>query len=408
MLLLLLVALAFYLAFNLGANDVANAMGTSVGSGALSLRRALLVAGVLELTGAVLFGKAVSTTIGTGIVNPSLFVDRPQMLLLGMMVVLLACALWLQIATAKGLPVSSSHAVVGALAGFGILAVGKQAVDWPQIGVISLTWLVTPPVSGLVACALYSGLRRWILEPPDAWARLREWVPWLSAGLCAAFGTLVLPTVSKPLQVLLAQRGLDLPNHDLPLLLGTVGAIGLTAASWRALDRQNTNIEQQLARFQVLSACCVAFAHGSNDVGNAIAPLAVAVEILKTDAVPLQSLDIPLWVLALGGVGLVTGLAVLGARVIKTVGEGIISLQPSGGFCAELATAITVLLASRLGLPVSTSHALVGGVVGVGLVRGLGTINLSTVRQIALAWLVTIPIAALLAAGLFWLLNRWF
>ncbi len=405
MLLLFLIALAFCFAFALGANDVANSMGTSVGSKAISLRQALLVAGILEFAGAVLFGQSVSTTIATGVVSPALFVETPRLLLVGMVAVLLACGLWLLLATLRGLPVASSHAVIGALAGFGVVAAGQQAVNWPQLGLISATWLVTPLVSGLAAWLLYNGVQHWILRPADAQVRMREWLPWLSAGLLAAFGSLVLPSLSEPVQGFLAQRGLELPAQDTPLLLGALGALGLTVASWRSLAHQGVDVERQFARFQVLSACCVAFAHGSNDVGNAVAPLAVAVSILNTGAVPLGEFSVPLWILAIGGVGIVVGLAVLGRRVIATVGESIIPLQPSGGFCAELATAVTILLASRWGLPVSTSHALVGGVLGVGLVQGLSSIDFGTVRQIALAWLVTIPTAALLAAGLFWLLG---
>ena len=449
----LISLLAFYLAWNLGANDVANSMGTSVGSKAVTLRQALVIAGVLEFTGAVLFGQGVSETLATDIVNPDLFAQAPQVLLLGMVSVLISCGLWLQIATAFGLPVSSSHAVVGALAGFGWAAIGPQAVDWASIRIISLTWIITPVISGSIAALFYSLVKRWILDQPNPISQLREWIPWLSSALFGAFGIIVLPSLSQPLQALIAKHlGFVIPTHDLSIAGGAIAAMALTFNSWQQLERsaefsvlsselspaQNLNpssqalqspaqnsklktqkfspIERQMARFQLLSACFVAFAHGSNDVGNAVAPLAAIAYIHHTGSVPSTDFSVPLWILVLGGVGIVAGLAVWGKKVIATIGEGITTLRPSGGFCAELATATTILLASRFGLPVSTSHALVGGVIGIGLVQSLqsrnspsSAIRFKTLQNIALAWLITIPIAASLGASIFALARLvWF
>jgi PiT family inorganic phosphate transporter len=418
--LFLIALLSFYVAWNLGANDVANAMGTSVGSKAVTLRQALLIAGVLEFTGAVLFGQEVSETLATEIVNPALFATAPQLLLTGMVSVLLASGLWLQIATTRGLPVSSSHAVVGAIAGFSASAVGFQAIDWSSIGKITFAWIITPVFSGAISALLYSLVKRWILEQRDPLRQLNEWIPWLSAALIGVFGVIVLPTLSQPVYALLTERlGFHLPRHDVPLIIGAIAVGGITLNSWRQLEirgaqensqlppttyhlpKPNPLVEKQLAKFQLLSACFVAFAHGSNDVGNAIAPLAAIVYINRTGSVPLNGITTPLWILVLGGAGIVAGLAVWGKKVIATIGEGIIPLQPSGGFCAELATATTILLASRLGLPVSTSHALVGGVVGIGLVQSMKSIQFKTVQGIAAAWLITIPISAGLGASIF-------
>lgn len=427
-----MAALALYVAANLGANDVANSMGTSVGSKALTLRQAIIVAGILEFSGAVLFGQGVSETLATGVVNAEVFADKPQVFLIGMVSVLISCGLWLQIATSRGLPVSSSHAVVGAIAGFSCVAGGIHAVDWPTIGTISLTWLATPFASGALAALFYSGVKYWILDRPDPLFQLREWIPWLSAGMLSVFGIIVLPSV---VDVALVQTGAidlvgdrfgwNIPIHDFAIGIGGIGAIVLTLNSWKKLGLvekeegrvekgfgKSTNsfptptlrqspIEQQMARFQVISACFVAFAHGSNDVGNAVAPLAAIAYIRRTGSFPLEDFSVPLWILVLGGAGIVIGLAIWGEKVIATVGEGIIQLQPSGGFCAELATATTVLLASDLGLPVSTSHALVGAVVGVGLIKGWKSVRLQTLVSIGSAWLVTIPIAAGLGAGIF-------
>ncbi|RDH50109.1 phosphate permease [Fischerella thermalis 111/344/542] len=412
----IVILLAFYLAFNLGANDVANAMGTSVGSKAVTLKQALIIAGVLEFTGAILFGHEVSETLATKIANPNLFAGTPQMLMNGMITVLISCGLWLQIATSRGLPVSSSPAVVGAIAGFSWVALGVDAIDWSSIGKITLGWIVTPVISGAIAGLFYGQIKRWILTQPHQLLQMNEWIPWLSAMLLGIFGVIVLPSVTQPLaNFLIEEVGVKIPTHDISLCVGGIAAVGLSLYSWRELERRSEGhggqgemvnnqlptVERLFAKFQLLSACFVAFAHGSNDVGNAIAPLAAIVYIHNTGTVPIGGIAIPIWILVLGGAGIVAGLAIWGKKVIATIGESIISLQPSSGFCAELATASTILLASRLGLPVSTSHALVGGVVGVGLVQNPKSVQFKTLQGIAPAWLVTVPVSAGLSAVIF-------
>ncbi|MCC5614247.1 inorganic phosphate transporter [Nostoc sp. CHAB 5836] len=427
--LLFVALLAFYVAWNLGANDVANAMGTSVGSKAVTLKQAIIIAGVLEFTGAVLFGHEVTETLATKIANPALFATTPQILVTGMVTVLISCGVWLQIATSRGLPVSSSHAVVGAIAGFSWVALGVGAIDWSSIGLITIAWILTPLISGAIAALFYSQIKYWILDQPNQIVQLQEWIPWLSTLLLSVFGVIVLPSLTKPLtNLVIDQVGFNIPAYDIPLLTGAIAAVGLTIISWRQLeDRGNEGDKEELlptihyplsppespaspipnpveslfARFQLLSACFVAFAHGSNDVGNAIAPLAAIVYINRTGSVPLDGITIPLWILILGGAGIVGGLAVWGKKVIATIGENIITLQPSSGFCAELATATTILIASRLGLPVSTSHALIGGVVGVGLVQNIKSIKFQTLKGIAAAWLITIPVSSVLSAVIF-------
>ncbi|MBU7581688.1 MAG: inorganic phosphate transporter [Nostoc sp. TH1S01] len=424
MTLVIVAVLAFYVAFNLGANDVANAMGTSVGSKAVTLKQAIIIAGVLEFTGAVLFGHEVSETLATKVANPNLFAATPQLLVTGMMTVLISCGVWLQIATSKGLPVSSSHAVVGAIAGFSAVAMGIGAIDWSSIGMITIGWLLTPMISGSIAALFYSQIKRWILDQPNQVTQLREWIPWLSSALLGVFGVIVLPSLTQPLTNFLIEKvEINIPAYDIPLFTGAIAALGLTVISWRQLEKEAgetrsreqrndillptpnsqlpTPVERLFGRFQLLSACFVAFAHGSNDVGNAIAPLAAIVYINTTGNVPINGLEIPLWILVVGGAGIVTGLAIWGKNVIATIGENIIALQPSSGFCAELATATTILLASRLGLPVSTSHALVGGVVGIGMVQSLNSIKFQTLQGIAAAWLITVPLSAVLSASIF-------
>jgi PiT family inorganic phosphate transporter len=325
---MLLIAglLAFYLAWNLGANDVANSMATSVGSKALSMGQALTIAAILEFSGAVLFGQTVSQKLATGVIDVNQFAAMPDRFVLGMLAVLLASGLWMNLATWFGLPASSSHAVVGAIAGFGLVSLGVGAVQWSSLGWISLAWILTPLLSGAIAAFLYF----LVLKLPDT-------IPF--------------------------------------------------------------------SQLQVLSACGVAFAHGSNDVGNAIAPFAAILAVIKTGDIPISNLPIPLWVLAIGGLGIVGGLAVWGKKVIVTVGEGLIALEPKGGFCAELSTAIAVLFATFGGLPVSTSHALVGAVVGIGLVQA--EVKWEKVNAIGLTWLLTIPITIGLSAGLSWIILHW-
>ena len=407
--LVIVALLAFYMAWNLGANDVANAMGTSVGSKAITLKQAIIMAGVLEFLGAVLFGQEVTSTLGTKIADPALFATTPRTLVMGMISVLLSGGIWLQVATSRGLPISSSHAIVGAIAGFSWVSLGIEAIDWSSMGLITIGWILTPIISGAISAGLYSLIRHWIFNQLHPLSQLQEWTPWLSTLLLSIFGIIVLPTITQPLsQFLLTERKLNIPPHVITLFITGIAAIALTLISWRQLA--NSQIDHQIqglfAKFQVISACFVAFAHGSNDVGNAIAPLAVIYYINQQGKVPSHQLTIPLWILLLGAVGIVAGLAVWGKKVITTIGENIIPLEPSSGFCAELATAMTILLASRLGLPVSTSHALVGGVVGIGLVQNLQAIKLSTIQNIAAAWLITVPISAAMSAMIFTIMNR--
>lgn len=245
--LFLVALLSFYVAWNLGANDVANAMGTSVGSKAVTLRQALVIAGVLEFAGAVLFGHAVSETLATEIVNPALFAAAPQLLLTGMVSVLLACGVWLQIATQRGWPVSSSHAVVGAIAGFSCVAVGVQAIDWSSIGIITVAWIVTPVVSGTIAALFYSLVKRWILDQSDPLGQLNEWIPWLSSALLGVFGVIVLPALSQPVYAFLTiQLDINIPAHDVPLAIGAIAAVALTLVSWRQLESRGKRVERLL------------------------------------------------------------------------------------------------------------------------------------------------------------------
>lgn len=408
--LILAAFLAFYVAWNLGANDVANSMGTSVGSKAITLTQAIIIAGILEFTGAVIFGQPVAATLATKVVNPQLFSANPSVLLLGMIAVLISSGVWLQVATAFGLPISSSHCIIGAIAGMSFVQGGINAVDWQNLGFISLAWLITPLFSGLIATIFYSLIYRFILTQKDAIFKLKEWIPWLATLLFSILGIIVFPIILNTSFF----NSFPLPKHDVSLIIGGIAIFCLTINGWNLLESASKQLsdnfslnppEKVLARFQVISACFVAFAHGSNDVGNAIAPLASIVYILQTNNIPNESLTIPLWILILGGVGIVGGLAIQGKNVIATVGEKIINLQPSRGFSAEIATATTILIASRFGLPVSTSHALIGSVVGIGLIQDRQNLGFDTLKSVVLAWVITLPITAIIGAISFSILR---
>lgn len=402
----LVIGLAFFLAWNLGANDVANAMGTSVGSKVVTLRQAIVLAGIVELAGALFFGREVTATLTGKVASIQLFEGQPQLYAVSIVAELLATGLWLLFATWQGWPVASSHAAVSAIAAINLLAFGAESLNGTMLRAIALSWLLTPLVSGLMSAFFFAVLQRGLLQqsaPADRW---HHWSPWLSVAVVSLVGGLVLPTAIDPFATFAQYHWhWTLPPHDYALGIGAFAVLGLTFWTTRAfkeaLVHQNDPLEGQLGKFQLVSACCMAFAHGSNDVGNAVAPLAGFVQLWQTQTIPVADVAAPLWILVLGGIGIVTGLATWGKRVIVTVGEKLTTLKPSYGFCAELGAAATVLLASRWGLPVSTTHALVGSVVGVGLVQGAASLQWSTVRQITAAWLVTVPASMVLAGIVF-------
>ncbi|MFW6050760.1 MAG: inorganic phosphate transporter [Myxococcota bacterium] len=393
----------FYMAWNIGANDVANAMGTSVGSGALTIRGAILVAAVFEFGGALLVGGTVTETIRKGIVDLEAFGPEPLVLAIGMTCCLLAAALWLNIASYMAWPVSTTHSIVGAVAGFGIVAGGFDAVQWGTMGKIVASWVVSPVMGAVLGFVVFTFVRNRILYADRPLLALRGWGPFM---LFPIFAILALSVIFKGLKPL----RLDLPlSQALPLALA-VGALASLAsvpvlrrlARRARRDESSEHLrraEQVFLVLQIATACFVAFAHGSNDVANAVGPMAAVFGAVRDGAT--DEVAVPLNVLLIGGVGIVIGLATYGYKVMSTVGREITELTPSRGFSAEFAAATTIVLASKLGLPVSTTHTLVGSVIGVGLARSIGAINLQVVRGIVASWFITVPFTAGLAAGLF-------
>ncbi len=407
LLLALAAAFGLFMAWGIGANDVANAMGTSVGAGVLTLRRAVLVAAVFEFSGAVLAGGQVTATIRKGIVDPALLAPTPELLVYGMLASLLAAATWLLVASYFGWPVSTTHSIVGAIVGFAAVGIGLDAVIWSKVGKIVASWVVSPLLAGTIAFLLFASVRRLVLDTPDPFAAARRWVPVyiFLAGLLVALVTLLKGLKHVGLEISTAA------SYALAVLVGLVlAALGTLAV--RAVRRdpvaergfRYASVERIFGVLMVVTACAMAFAHGSNDVANAIGPLAAVVGVVQSGSVTQQS-PLPGWVLLAGGAGIVVGLATYGARVMATVGRRITELTPSRGFAAELAAAATVVLASGTGLPVSTTHTLVGAVLGVGLARGVGAIDFRVVRSIVVSWLVTLPAGAALAVLFFFILR---
>ena len=396
-----------FMAWGIGANDVANAMATSVGSKALTIKQAILVAAVFEFAGAVLAGGAVTSTIRKGIVDSSLLGDRPELLIYGMLSALLAAGTWLLIASRKGWPVSTTHSIVGAIVGFAAVGIGIEAVKWGQVGTIAMSWVVSPLTAGVIAYLIYMTVQWLILRHDDPLARAKRYVPIYM--FFAAF-TITLVTILKGL----AHVGLEISSRD-SYLLATVIAIGIAIVGGFVIrrvkadpkaekDQHFVTVERVFGMLMVVTACGMAFAHGSNDVANAIGPLAAVVSVAQTGQVTAQASIAP-WVLLLGGAGIVIGLATYGRHVIATVGQKITHLTPSRGFAAELAAATTIVVASGTGIPISTTHTLVGAVLGVGMARGIEAIDLRIVGRIFLSWVVTIPAGALLAIIFFFIFR---
>ncbi|MCB1113295.1 MAG: inorganic phosphate transporter [Chlamydiia bacterium] len=404
----LTLAAGFYMAWSIGANDVANAMGTSVGSRALTLRQAVIIAAILEFSGAFFFGSHVTETVQTGIINPDFFKYNPMAFAYGMLSALIAVGLWLQLATWFGWPVSTTHAIVGALVGFGATMGGIEGVYWSHVAYIVTSWAISPIMGGVLSFLLFMLLRRAVFNRPKPLEAAKKIMPFL---VFAVTVTLVLLLLFNGLQ------NVDLDFSLTQTLLIAIGLGFLSAAICQkmvlnishpknpdSITEEFNQIEKMFSYLQIISACLMAFAHGANDVANAIGPLSAAIQVSQHQAISAVTV-VPIWALALGGIGIVVGLATWGWRVIETIGRKLTELTPTRGFSAEFGAALTILSASRLGLPISTTHTLVGAVVGVGLARGLGALNLAVMRDIFISWIITVPAGAILTVAIFWLFT---
>ena len=387
--------LGFFAAYGVGANDVANAMGTSVGSKVLTIKQAVLIAAIFEFLGAFLAGGGVTQTIRKGVIDPALFDANLEILIYGMISALFAAGTWLLIASLRGWPVSTTHTIVGAIVGFGIYALGFDKINWSVVSNIGLSWITSPLSSAIVAALFYYICKELILKENTKYRLLIINFFVFLAGFAIA-----LITITKGLKNIFKQQDMILTFGD-SAFYSAIAALVFTAIfyifSRARLSNTSGSQESQFAYLMVFTSCAVAFAHGSNDVANAIGPLAAIHQATNQILGNAVSLETPLWILFLGAAGIVIGLATLGYRVMKTIGEKIVKLTPSKGFAAQLAAALTVVLASQLDMPVSTTHTLVGAVIGIGLVEGISTINVKSVNSIFLSWVITLPAGALLS-----------
>ena len=396
-----------FMAWGIGANDVANAMATSVGARALTIKQAIFVAAVFEFLGAVLAGGEVTSTIRKGIIDASLLSGTPETLIYGMLASLLAAGTWLLIASRNGWPVSTTHSIVGAIVGFAAVGVGIDAVRWDKVGTIVMSWVVSPLIAGFIAYFVFASVQVLILRQENPLERAKRYVPVYI--FLAAF-TITLMTILKGLKhvgLTISTANAYLVAITIALVISSIGAFAIRRIKPdpKLEKRQHFyTVERVFAVLMIVTACSMAFAHGSNDVANAIGPLAAVISIAQTGVVGAKS-AIPIWVLALGGGGIVIGLATYGRRVIATVGHKITQLTPSRGFAAELAAATTIVIASGTGIPISTTHTLVGAVLGVGLARGIEAIDLRVVGRIFVSWIVTIPAGAFLAIVFFYVFR---
>ena len=389
------IFLGFFSAYGVGANDVANAMGTSVGSKVLTVKKAILIAAVFEFLGAFLAGGGVTQTIRKGVIDPELFAGNLDIFIYGMISALFASGVWLLIASLRGWPVSTTHTIVGAIVGFGIYSLGMDKINWSVVGNIGLSWITSPLSSALVAGIFYYICKEFLIKKQSKYEPLIVNFYIFLAGFAIA-----LITVTKGLKNIFKQQGFD-PAFSDSVMISAIAALVFTLIFYLffrvKFKNTNHNPEAQFAYLMVFTSCAVAFAHGSNDVANAIGPLAAVNQATSQLLNQPYSLETPLWILFLGAAGIVVGLATLGYRVMKTIGEKIVTLSPSKGFSAQLAAALTVVIASQLNMPVSTTHTLVGAVIGIGLVEGIGSINVKSVQTIVMSWVITLPAGALLA-----------
>jgi phosphate/sulfate permease len=466
-LIIFVLLIGFYMAWNIGANDVANAMGTSVGSRALTLKQAVIVAAILEFSGAFLMGSHVSETMQSGLIDLEFFRSSPDQLILGMLSALLATSIWLQIASYFGWPVSTTHAIVGSIIGFGIVARGFGAVYWKEVGIIASSWVLSPVLSGLVSFAIFKLVQKKVLfsfSPVYAAKKLAPYIVFivittfcigtsfdalsnlnikihpgfvimgaLAIGLLAMLITYILlkkAQISKLMPSSGVIRGVaqissmhrairhlekvratasgevhNMVGNCVSSMQSIVQKIKKKIDAKPVLSSDFREVEGVFSYLQIISACFVAFAHGANDVANAIGPVASVIQIIRNPSSFSTTAEISPALLALGGIGIVIGLATWGWRVIETIGTRITELTPSRGFCAEFGAAATILVASKMGLPISTTHCIVGAVLGIGFAKGISAINLRMVRDIVLSWIITIPSSAITSIALYYALK---
>lgn len=412
-LIIITAVLGFLMAFGIGANDVSNSMGTSVGSGTITVKQAIIIAMIFELAGAYLAGGEVADTIKSGIIQPQAFISQPEILVLGMMASLCASGVWLIVATKMGWPVSATHTIIGAVIGFALVTIGSKSIQWGALGGIIGSWFITPVLAGMVAYFIFINSQKLIFNRSEPMLQAKKYGP-MYMGITVFI--LVIVTVSKGLK----HVGLHLSTLEtvgisliFSLIAVLIGFFYFRSASFsRKISEAGTDgfagVEKIFSTLMLITACAMAFAHGSNDVANAIGPLAAVESIISSNGMIQAKAQLAPWILPLGGLGMVLGLAIMGKTVMATVGTGITELTPSRGFAAQFACAVTVVIASGTGLPISTTQTLVGAILGVGFARGIAALNLGIIRNIIASWVITLPAGAILSIIFYYILSAVF
>ncbi len=396
---IVIVALAagFYMAWSIGANDVANSMASAVGAKAISMRQAVVIAGILTICGAVFLGAHVTGTISKGIVDPNDIGD-PTLVMLGALSAVLAASIWVTLATWKSMPISTTHSIVGAMIGFGLIAGGIGVVSWGKVGQVAASWVLSPLFGCILAFFTFKLITRLILGREEPLTSAKKTGPFfIAAAFFIIFMSLLLKTRLGEMVV---------PGNELlwAFIISAVIAAGSGIIGFSIIKKVEKKseegyeeVEEIFRKLQIMTSCYVALAHGANDVANAIGPVATAFAISSEGAIP-QEVSIPIYLLALGGIGIAIGIMTWGYRVIRTLGSKITKLTNTRGFSVDFGAATTVLVASKFGMPISTTHTVVGAIIGVGLARGLEAVDLRIIKKIVLSWLITVPIAAITAA----------
>lgn len=393
------VILCFLMTWGVGANDLANVMSTTMGSKAVTVRQAMIIAVIFEFAGVFLGGAGVTETMRDGIINTSQLADQPLILIQGMLGVLFACTIWMNLASYLGVPVSITNALVGSMVGFGSLVLGHDHIHWDQVYHIAIGWVTSPLIAGVTAYGLFISIQQSIFVKNDPLERAKLYIP---IYLFLVSSILTFITVFKGLH----NFGIHL-NVKQTLAVSLSSSIAITLMGMFFIKRipepaqirrreRFLQVEKYFAVLMAMTACAMAFAHGSNDVALAVGPLSIIHSLVLHGNQPLDSISYPSWIILLGCIGVISGLLMYGRRVIETVGSSITALTPSRAFAATLSAASTVVVATSIGIPVSATQTLVGAVLGVGLARGIGALNLIVIRNIFTSWILTLPAASLL------------
>lgn len=403
-----------FMAWGIGANDVSNAMGTSVGSRALTMKQAIMIAMVFEFAGAYLAGGEVTETIRSGIVDLDVMTNYPDLFVFGMLSSLLAAGTWLLIASILGWPVSTTHSIVGAIIGFAAVGISVDAVQWGKVWGIVGSWVITPLLAGFLSFWIFRSVQHLILNTEDPFSNAKRYIPFY---MFAVGFFLSMVTILKGLKYVLKENQVEFSFLQATMIAALIGLAVATLGIYllsritqdKIADKDNrfSSVERVFGVLMIFTACSMAFAHGSNDVANAVGPMAAVISVIKSGAVEAKA-QVESWVLLLGAFGIVIGLATYGYKVMLTIGKKITELTPSRGFAAEMSAAATVVIASGIGLPISTTHTLVGAVLGVGLARGIGALNLSVIGGIFASWIITLPAGAGLSILFFYVFKGLF